>query len=85
MSAEGDDSRCPHCESSNTAKLVSRPGRYRTEDDRMDEVADRLEAMGEDASPSAVREAVRDVGRALDDDASEEMEAMFETDQEDGE
>ena len=49
----------------------------------MDEVADRLESMGDDASPSAVREQMREVGRALDEDSSDEFEEMFEADQSD--
>lgn len=81
MSAEPDDARCPACGSLQTTKLVSRPGRYRVEDDRIEEVADRLEGFDESASPSVVREAMREVGKALDDDASDEMEAMFESDQ----
>jgi putative FmdB family regulatory protein len=80
MTAEPDDSRCPQCGSLDVAKLVSRPGRYRVEDDRIDEIADRLEAMGEPDSPAAMRATMREVGKALDDDASEEMEAMFEAD-----
>lgn len=80
MTAEPDDAGCPKCGSLETAKLVSRPGRYRTEDDRVEEIADRLETMGEPDRPSAMREAMREVGKALDDDASEEMEAMFEAD-----
>lgn len=82
MTAEPDDARCPNCRSLNTSKLVSRPGRYRTEDDRMDEVADRLEGMDDATSPTVIREAMREVGKALDDDASEEMEEMFESDSE---
>lgn len=80
MTAEPDDSKCPHCGSLQTAKLVSHPGRYRTEDDRLDEVADRMEMMGEPDSPTAMREAMKEMGRALDDDASEEMEQAFEED-----
>ncbi len=83
MTAEPDDSRCPHCASLDTAKLVSRPGRFRVEDDRIDEVADRLEGLDDSASPTAVREAMREVGKALDEDASDEMEEMFEADQAD--
>ena len=85
VSAEPDDARCPACGSLRTAKLVSRPGRFRTEDGRIEEVADRLDAMDDDASPSAVREAMREVGRALDDDLSDELESTFEEDSEGGE
>ena len=81
MTAGPDDARCPHCGSLDASKLVSRPGRYRTEDDRLDEVSDRLETMGDDASPSAIREQMREVGKALDEDSSDEFEEMFEADQ----
>ena len=84
MTAEADDERCSHCGSLRTAKLVSRPGRFRVEDDRLEEVADRMEAMGEPDSPTAAREAMREMGKALNDDASDEMEALFEEDLEDG-
>jgi putative FmdB family regulatory protein len=83
MVAEPDDSKCPHCGSLDTGKLVSRPGRYRTEDDRIDELADRLETMGEPDSPTAMRAMMREMGKALDEDASDEMEEMFESDQTD--
>ena len=83
MTAGPDEARCSHCGGLSTTKLVSRPGRFRTEDDRLDEVADRLETMGEDASPSAVRGQMREVGKALDEDAADEFEEMFEADQSD--
>jgi putative FmdB family regulatory protein len=80
MTAEPDDSRCPRCRSLSTSKLVSRPGRFRVEDDRIDEVASWLEAMGEPDSPTAMRAAMRDMGKALDDDLSDDLEEMFEED-----
>lgn len=80
MTAEPDDSRCPRCGSLETSKLVSRPGRFRVEDDRIDEVATRLESMGDPESPTAMREAMRDMGKALDDDLSDDLEEMFEAD-----
>lgn len=84
MTAGADEVRCPYCGGGSASKLVSRPGRYRTEDDRIDEVAERLESMDEDASPSVIRERMREVGKALDEDASDEFEEMFEADQSDG-
>ncbi|MFZ4508131.1 MAG: FmdB family zinc ribbon protein [Fimbriimonas sp.] len=80
MVAQPDDGRCPHCQSADTAKLVSRFARYRSEDDRIDAMADRLEGMGEPDSPAAMREMVRELGKAMDDDASDEMEEMLESD-----
>lgn len=80
MTAEPDDERCPHCGAGGAQKLVSRFARVRNEDDRIDEVADRLEAMGEPDSPSEMREIMKEVGRAMDEDVSGEMEEMFEAD-----
>lgn len=50
----------------------------------MDEIADRLESMGEPDSPAEARELMKEVGRALDEDVSDEMEEMFEADMEGG-
>lgn len=80
MVAEPDDSRCPHCQSHDTAKLVSRFTRVRNEDDRMDEMADRLESMGEPDSPREMRDVMKEMGKAMDEDVSDEMEELFEAD-----
>lgn len=80
MTAEPDDERCPACGGQRTSKLVSRVGKFRSEDARIDEIADRFEVMGEPDSPSAMRDAVREMGKAMDDDLSDEMEEMFESD-----
>ncbi|CAN5439685.1 zinc ribbon domain-containing protein [soil metagenome] len=83
MVASSDDELCPKCKSSNTQKLVSRFARVRSEDDRVDEMADRLETMGEPETTSEMRSMMREMGKALDDDVSDEMEEMFESDLED--
>lgn len=80
MTAEADDERCPHCGASQGTRLVSRFARARSEDERMESVADRLEAMGEPDSPSEMRSVLREAGRAMDDDVSDEMEEMLEGD-----
>ena len=84
-SSGGDEqpsAKCPHCGSERTSKLVSRFQRYRNEDDRVDAMADRLELMGEPDSPSAMRDMVREMGKAMDEDMSDEMEEMYEADME---
>ena len=80
MVAQPDDETCPHCKSTETKKLVSRFARYRNEDDRVDEIADRLENMGDPDSHSEMRELVREMGKAMDEDVSDEMEEVFEAD-----
>lgn len=80
MTAEPDDSKCPNCGSLDTQKLVSRFARYRNEDDRVDALADQLETMGEPDSPRQMREMMREMGKAMDEDVSDEMEELFEAD-----
>jgi hypothetical protein len=80
MTAEADDEKCPHCSSLQTTKLVSRFARFRNEDDRIDELADRLESMGEPDSPAEMRSMMREMGKAMDDDVSDDMEELFEAD-----
>lgn len=82
MTAEPDDSQCPYCGSNDTKRLVSRPARYRTEEQRLDDLADRLESMPEPDSPSEMRKLLREAGEALDDDVSDEMEELFEAEME---
>lgn len=80
MTAEPDDESCPHCGSKDVQRLVSRFARYRNEDDRMDEIADRLDFVGDPDSPSQMRAMAREIGKAMDEDVSDEMEEMLEMD-----
>lgn len=85
MTAEADEEVCPKCGGTELKRVVSKFRRGRSEDQRVDEMADRLEDMGEPESPAAIREMVREMGKAMDDDMGDEMEEMFEADMEDGE
>jgi putative FmdB family regulatory protein len=78
--AVDSDEKCPHCGSGETTKLVSRFARYRNEDDRLDAIADQMESMGEPDSPSEMRRVMREMGKAMDEDVSDEMEEMLEED-----
>lgn len=80
MVAQPGDSTCPKCRSENTTKLVSRFARVRNEDDRIDELADRLETMAEPESPHEMRGLVRELGKAMDEDVADELEELFEAD-----
>lgn len=79
----GDDpgcEPCPSCHSTGCIKLVSRFRRMRSENDRIDAIADHLETMDEPQSASEMREYVKEMGRATDDDMSDDLEEMFESD-----
>lgn len=80
MTAEPDEEVCPHCGSVEMNRLISRFRQGRNEDARVDEMADRLDSMVDPDSGSAMRGMVREMGRAIDDDLSDEMEEMFEFD-----
>ena len=76
------DVSCSNCGSSQVQKLISKFVQGRSEDDRIDEMADRLESMGDPESESEMREMMRELGRASDEDMADEMEEMFESDME---
>ena len=80
MTAESDDTSCPTCGHKESRRLVSRFARYRNEDQRIDELADSLENISDDQSPTEMRRMMKEMGKALDDDASDEMEEVFEAD-----
>ncbi len=80
MTAQPDDERCPHCGALEAERLVSRFARYRNEDARMDEMAERLDSLDDPDSPQEMREMVREMGKAMDEDVSDEMEEMLEAD-----
>ncbi|MEQ1934347.1 MAG: zinc ribbon domain-containing protein [Fimbriimonadaceae bacterium] len=80
MVAGADEVVCPKCGGKRSDKLVSRFIRGRTEDDRVDEMADHLELMGEPESPTAMREMMKEMGKGMEEDLSDEMEQMFESD-----
>lgn len=85
MVMEPDEEVCAHCGSREVERLVSRFRRGRTEDDRLDELADRFESMDDPDSPSQTRAVLREVGKAMDEDFSDEMEEMYEADMEESE
>lgn len=80
MVADANSDACTHCGATQNDKLVSRFQRLRTEDDRLDAMADEVERIGEPESPSQMRELMREMGKATDEDFSDEMEEVFETD-----
>ncbi|MEP0764926.1 MAG: hypothetical protein HRF45_00070 [Fimbriimonadia bacterium] len=80
VTADSQVEPCPKCGSTDLVRAVSRFRPARSEEDRLDELADRIETMGEPESPREMRELAREMGKALDDDMSDEMEEMLETD-----
>jgi len=57
--------------------LVSRVARLRTEDQMLDDLADRMEFSGDPDDPRTMHQFMREMSSAMDEDPHE-MEAMFE-------
>lgn len=79
MVAQPDEEACPHCASQKISRRVSRFKRMRSEDDRFAEISDRLE-RGEPETSTEMRSLVKEIGRAGDEEASDELEEMLEMD-----
>ncbi len=74
--------QCPRCHSIDLKKLISRVTRGRSDDARMEVMADRLENQDFDDA-RAVRRFAREMGREMGaetgEDLSDEMEEMIES------
>jgi putative FmdB family regulatory protein len=79
--SENSEARCPRCGSQELSKLMSRVARGRSDDERMEAVAERLETKDLD-DPASLRRFAREMGRELSaetgEDMGDEMEAMIE-------
>jgi putative FmdB family regulatory protein len=79
--SDNSDATCPRCGSQNLAKLISRVARGRSDDERMEAMAERMETKDLD-DPGSLRQFAREMGRELSaetgEDVGDEMEAMIE-------
>ena len=80
--AENDEAKCPRCGSAELKKLISRFVRGRSDDARMDALADRLESSDLDDERAArrfAREMGREMGAETGEDMSDEIEELIES------
>jgi putative FmdB family regulatory protein len=79
--SDNADAACPRRGSADLRKLISRVARGRSDDERMDAMADRLEMRDLD-DPREMRRLAREMGREIGaetgEDMSGEMEEMIE-------
>jgi putative FmdB family regulatory protein len=80
--ADDDDEACPVCGSESITRVPSRVQRARSEDERLDDLADRVDRLGEPETYREMRSTIREAGEALDDSAADEMEEMLEQSEE---
>ena len=78
---DNTEARCPRCGSSELARLMSRVARGRSDDDRMESLAEKMETKDLD-DPGSLRQFAREMGREMSaetgEDMRDEMEAMIE-------
>lgn len=78
---ENSEPSCPRCGSTQLKKLISRIARGRSEDERMESIADRLENADTD-DPRDLRRFAREMGREMSaetgEDMTDELEQMIE-------
>lgn len=79
--AENNEAACPRCGSTQLKKLISRIVRGRSEDERMEAIADRLENADMD-DPRDLRRFAREMGREMSvetgENMTDELEQMIE-------
>ncbi len=77
ISQRDEPQQCPSCGSTASRRLISRVARLRTEDQMLDDLADSMEFAGDPDDPAMMRQFMREMSAAMDEDPHE-MEAMFE-------
>jgi putative FmdB family regulatory protein len=79
--ADNCEPRCPRCDSAELSKLMSRFARGRSEDERFEALAERMETKDLDDA-SSLRQFAREMGREMSaetgEDISDEMESLIE-------
>jgi putative FmdB family regulatory protein len=80
--AENSEPRCPACSSLNLKKLISRFVSGRSDDERMESIAEKMDSQDFD-DPSTMRRFAREMGREIGaetgEDLSDEMEELIES------
>jgi len=69
---------CPKCGGSNLTKLISRFSRLRSEEDKLESLADESLIGDIENDPKAMRKWVREMGKAMDEDMGDDLEAALE-------
>ncbi|MDF2440714.1 MAG: hypothetical protein JWN98_1698 [Abditibacteriota bacterium] len=80
--ADNDEAKCPRCGSADLKKMISRFVRGRSDDARMDALAEKLESSDLD-DERAARRFAREMGREMSaetgEDMSDELEELIES------
>lgn len=84
--AQNDEAKCPRCDSSDLQKLMSRFRRGRSDDERMESIAEKMETRDLDDARE-VRQFAREMGREIEGETGEsfgdELESLVNDEFED--
>lgn len=69
---------CPKCGGKKLTKLISRFSRLRSEEDKLESLADESLLGDVENDPKAMRKWVREMGKAMDEDMGDDLEAALE-------
>ena len=72
--------QCPHCQSADAKRLMSRFARVRSEDDALDAMADDIEGLDE-SDPRAMRRLMRDMSQEMGEDVGDDFEQMLDAEE----
>ncbi len=75
--ANESEPTCPRCQSADLSKIMSRFSRGRSDDERLDAVADSLESQDFD-DPKALRRFAREMGQQMGSESGEDLEDEVE-------
>jgi putative FmdB family regulatory protein len=75
--ADNDEAKCPRCGSLDLQKLMSRFTRGRSDDARMEAIAEKMETRDID-DPAELRRFAREMGRELSAESGEDMSEDIE-------
>jgi putative FmdB family regulatory protein len=75
--ADNNDPQCPRCHSAKLRKLMSRVSRGRSDDDRMDAFAEKMDNQNMD-DPNTLRRFAREMGNELSAESGEDMRDEIE-------
>ena len=82
MVTGSDEEACPRCHSKEIKRLVSRFARLRTEEDRLDQMADRFEKLDEldDVDdPAMIESFTKEFSDSMDDEMRQDMEQLMDS------
>lgn len=69
---------CPDCQSVDLKRQISRFARLRGEEETLDQLAERIEGMGDSEDPRALRGLMQEMGKEMGEDFGDDFDQILE-------